>query len=121
MRQAKLYYIRDKVAREIKRQMRRMMLVNLATESDIESTQKAELAAKEAEAKAAAAVEEESEADSNPEDADNTETRAQPADESDKTETDVADGAKETTTETTYTKTAEPASDIAADSEDKKN
>jgi large subunit ribosomal protein L19 len=43
VRRAKLYYIREKVNREIKRQMRRMSLVSLATESE------AELAVKEAE------------------------------------------------------------------------
>lgn len=40
VRRAKLYYIREKVAREIKRQMRRMHLVNLATESSIETAQR---------------------------------------------------------------------------------
>ena len=34
VRRAKLYYIRDKVAREIKRQMRRMSLVSMSTESE---------------------------------------------------------------------------------------
>ena len=34
VRRAKLYYIREKVAREIKRQMRRMKLVYLSTEQD---------------------------------------------------------------------------------------
>src|SRR5690606_16632536 len=37
VRRAKLYYIREKVAREIKRQMRRMNLVSLATESETEA------------------------------------------------------------------------------------
>ncbi len=36
VRRAKLYYIREKVAREIKRQMRRMSLVSLGTLSDSE-------------------------------------------------------------------------------------
>jgi large subunit ribosomal protein L19 len=36
VRRAKLYYIREKVAREIKRQMRRMSLVSMATESGVE-------------------------------------------------------------------------------------
>ena len=43
VRRAKLYYIREKVAREIKRQMRRMSLVSMSTESG------AEAAAREAE------------------------------------------------------------------------
>lgn len=37
VRRAKLYYIRDKVAREIKRQMRRMSLVSLSTESETDA------------------------------------------------------------------------------------
>ena len=53
VRRAKLYYIRDKVAREIKRQMRRMSLVSLATESEAEAAvreaKKAEEAAEAAE------------------------------------------------------------------------
>lgn len=60
VRRAKLYYIREKVAREIKRQMRRMNLVSLATESEAEMAQRAEReaeaaqkAAEEAEAKIA--------------------------------------------------------------------
>lgn len=36
VRRAKLYYIREKVAREIKRQMRRMRLMGLASESETE-------------------------------------------------------------------------------------
>lgn len=36
VRRAKLYYIRDKVAREIKRQMRRMSIMNVSSESEIE-------------------------------------------------------------------------------------
>jgi len=38
VRRAKLYYIREKVAREIKRQMRRMSLVSMATESETDAT-----------------------------------------------------------------------------------
>jgi large subunit ribosomal protein L19 len=52
VRRAKLYYIREKVAREIKRQMRRMSLVSMGTLSDTE-----EAARIEAEEKAAAAAE----------------------------------------------------------------
>jgi len=59
VRRAKLYHIREKVAREAKRQMRRMTMTSLATESGIEVEQKkAARAAKELaeeEAKAAAA------------------------------------------------------------------
>jgi large subunit ribosomal protein L19 len=49
VRRSKLYYIREKVAREIKRQMRRMNLVTLSTESEMEEAAKAEAAAKAAE------------------------------------------------------------------------
>jgi large subunit ribosomal protein L19 len=41
VRRAKLYYIREKVNREIKRQMRRMSLVSFSTESEAEQTVKA--------------------------------------------------------------------------------
>lgn len=58
VRRAKLYYIREKVAREIKRQMRRMQMMTLATDSEIESAQRAEAEATEkAEAEAKAAEE----------------------------------------------------------------
>jgi len=56
VRRAKLYYIREKVAREIKRQMRRMQMMTLSTESATEVAQKTEKDAAEAakaEAKAA--------------------------------------------------------------------
>ena len=60
VRRAKLYFIRDKVAREIRRQMRKMHLVAMATESaaeaqqrEIEKAKKAEEEAVAAEAKAA--------------------------------------------------------------------
>jgi len=59
VRRAKLYYIREKVNREIKRQMRRMTLMTLSTESATEVEAKAvldaKLAAEEAEAKAVVA------------------------------------------------------------------
>jgi len=62
VRRAKLYYIRDKVAREIRRQLRNMKLVSMATESEREIVERAaataaaeaETAKKEAEEKAAA-------------------------------------------------------------------
>lgn len=37
VRRAKLYFIREKVAREIKRQMRRMSLVSMSTESETDA------------------------------------------------------------------------------------
>ncbi len=69
VRRAKLYHIREKVAREVKRQMRRTKLMNLATLSDTEEQERMkkeaeeearrveEEAAKKAEAEAAAAAE----------------------------------------------------------------
>jgi large subunit ribosomal protein L19 len=42
MRRSKLYYIRKKVAREIRRQMRRMQLMNLSSASDIADTEEKE-------------------------------------------------------------------------------
>lgn len=53
VRRAKLYYIREKVAREIKRQMRRMSMVSIATESSTEVAAREVAQAAEAEAKAA--------------------------------------------------------------------
>jgi large subunit ribosomal protein L19 len=63
-RRAKLYFIREKVAREIKRQMRRMRLMNISSESEIEMkieherkiAEEAATKAKEAEEKAKADV-----------------------------------------------------------------
>ena len=46
VRRAKLYYIREKVAREIKRQMRRMTLVGFSTESEAEASVRAAAEAK---------------------------------------------------------------------------
>lgn len=51
VRRAKLYYIREKAAKEIKRQMRRITLLHLATVSDMEEKEKAAKAAEEAEEK----------------------------------------------------------------------
>lgn len=68
VRRAKLYHIREKVAREAKRQMRRMFMTSLSTESGIEMAAKAAAeeaerkAREEAEAAAAAAAQAEKEA-----------------------------------------------------------
>lgn len=56
VRRAKLYYIRDKVAREMRRVLRRMNLVSISTKSEIEATNEAAVAAESA--KQAAAAEE---------------------------------------------------------------
>ncbi|OGG85606.1 50S ribosomal protein L19 [Candidatus Kaiserbacteria bacterium RIFOXYB1_FULL_46_14] len=58
VRRAKLYFIRDKVAREIKRQMRRMTIVAFGTESEMEASARAEQEAKAAEEAAKKAEEE---------------------------------------------------------------
>lgn len=55
VRRAKLYHIREKVAREIKRQMRKMNIVNLSSASDTEE-QAEEVKRVEAEEAAAAAT-----------------------------------------------------------------
>ncbi len=57
VRRAKLYYIREKVAREIKRQMRRMRLMTLSSESETEAAARAEAEAKAAEEAAKVAAE----------------------------------------------------------------
>jgi large subunit ribosomal protein L19 len=57
VRRAKLYYIREKVAREVRRQMRRMSLVSVSTESGIEMAQREAEEAKKAEEAAKAAAE----------------------------------------------------------------
>jgi len=56
VRRSKLYYIRDKVAREARRQLRRMSMMNLGTQSETEQAAAAEAAAQEAEAAAQAEV-----------------------------------------------------------------
>jgi large subunit ribosomal protein L19 len=72
VRRAKLYYIREKVAREIRRQMRRMRLMGVSSESETEmavlrektaAEESARVAALEAEAKAAADAAAKAEAD----------------------------------------------------------
>ena len=54
VRRAKLYFIREKVNREIKRQMRRMSLMSVATESGAEAQAREAAEAKAAKAAAAA-------------------------------------------------------------------
>lgn len=53
VRRAKLYYIREKVAKEIRRQMRNMTLMDRSTGSDIEEKDKAKKAEEEEETKKA--------------------------------------------------------------------
>lgn len=61
VRRAKLYHIREKVAREAKRQMRRMSMMNISSESGIEVAAKA--AAEAAELKAREEAEAKADAD----------------------------------------------------------
>lgn len=80
VRRAKLYYIREKVAREIKRQMRRMQLATLATESETEATTRKEaeaVAQAEEEARLAKEAEEKATAEATTADADAAETTAE--------------------------------------------
>jgi len=63
VRRAKLYYIREKVARQVKRQMRRMSLVSMGTESEIEASARREAEEAEAAEKAAQAESEAQQAD----------------------------------------------------------
>jgi large subunit ribosomal protein L19 len=58
VRRAKLYYIREKVAREVKRQMRRMSVVDFATESGLETAARVAAEAKAAEEAERKALEE---------------------------------------------------------------
>jgi len=58
VRRSKLYYIREKAAKQIRRQMRRSRFMDIATESDIEAKARVEAEAKEAEEKAAEQPEE---------------------------------------------------------------
>jgi large subunit ribosomal protein L19 len=79
VRRAKLYYIREKVAREIKRQMRRMKLTSIATESEMEAAARAEAEAeakaKQAEEDAAKAEAEKAEAEAAGKEATDAETK----------------------------------------------
>jgi large subunit ribosomal protein L19 len=56
VRRSKLYFIREKVARQIKRQMRRMNLVSLTSVSEIDEANRVEAEAKAAEAAEAEAA-----------------------------------------------------------------
>lgn len=58
VRRSKLYYIRDKVAREARRQLRRMRLFTASTKSEIEQEAEAKAAVEQAEADAAREAEE---------------------------------------------------------------
>lgn len=104
VRKAKLYYIREKVAREVKRQMRRMSLVSMSTESEAEVAIReaevakiAEEALKQAEAEAATKRAEEEAAEKAAVEAKAAETAA--AEPTPTVETPVAEAPAETPTE----------------------
>lgn len=110
VRRSKLYYIREKVAREVKRQMRRMTMLGISTESEVEAAARAaaeakaleeaalkakeEAAAKEAELAAAAAAAEAAKAAEEAAAAAEAEAAAAPAPEA---TSEVAEAAPETT------------------------
>ena len=79
VRRAKLYYIREKVAREIKRQMRRMRMVTMSTESEIEAAARQEEADKAAAAEAEAAEAEKAAEDTSTTEAEVVETTEESA------------------------------------------
>lgn len=115
VRRAKLYYIREKVAREIKRQMRRMNLVSMASLSETEEAARVEAEAKAAEEAAAAAEAEataqQAEAESSAAAEASTEEAAHDA------EAETAAPATEETAATPAAET-EPANEAESDSKD---
>lgn len=112
VRRAKLYYIREKVAREIKRQMRRMQLTALATESEAEAT-----ARKEAEATAQA--DEEARLVKEAEEKATAEATASEETTEAETKEEVTNDASAETTEAAEEKEETPAKENPAEDEDK--
>jgi large subunit ribosomal protein L19 len=106
VRRSKLYYIREKVNREIKRQMRRMSMVSMATESEAEAAVRAEAEAKAAEEAAAAAEAKAAEEAAKAAEAE-TAPEAEPV-------------AEETTTEETTPETEETPAEEASEAEEPK-
>jgi len=86
VRRAKLYFIRDKVAREIRKQMRNMRMMDLSTGSDIEEKESAKVAS-EARAIEDSKAEEEAEAKAKTK---KQEAEVKKAEEKTKTETEEA-------------------------------
>ena len=99
VRRAKLYFIREKVAREIKRQMRRMTLATIATESSIEAEARVVAEAKAAEAEAEKVAEAEAAAQAEVEakaaEAEVVETPAEEAPEAEETKVEEEPAAEE--------------------------
>ncbi len=92
VRRSKLYFIREKVNREIKRQMRRMHLVTMATESEAEATVRQAEEAKKAEEEAVKVAEAEKKEES---EAPVEETATEAVTEEPTTETPVEETPKE--------------------------
>ena len=114
VRRAKLYFIREKVARQIKRQMRRMHMADLATESEMEAAARAEAeAAAKAEEEAKAAEEAAKQAEAEAAAAKAAEEAAAqaaevPAADEAPTEAEVAEATTETTREAAETAATTP-------------
>lgn len=128
VRRSKLYYIREKVNREIKRQMRRMSMVSLATESEAEAAARAEADAKaaeeaaaaEAEAKAAEEAAKAAEAEATPE-AEPAEAETTPAEETtEETVETPEDSTEDTPAEEGETKAVATEAEEAQEEEDEK-
>ena len=122
VRRSKLYYIREKVNREIKRQMRRMSMVSMATESETEAAARAETEAKAAEeaaaaeAKAAEEAEAQAQAAATEEAATDSETAT-----TEETTADESETTDETPEESAVEKTEEPAADETETTAEKKD
>lgn len=109
VRRAKLYFIRDKVAREVRKQMRNMRMVSIATSSDMEdkdNVEKAKIAAEaepvdnsedEAEPEAVDNSAEADSGDKTPKESPKDEPKAEekPAEEPKETKTEPVDDSKE--------------------------
>lgn len=120
VRRAKLYHIREKVNREIKRQMRRMSFVSMATESGAEAAAREAEEAKRAEEEAAQAAEaaaETADTDSDATESTTDEAAAAPVAETATTD-ESATAAASDDAETAATEvTTEPDTDAAAETE----
>jgi len=118
VRRAKLYYIREKVAREIKRQMRRMSMVELATESETEA-----VARKAAEEEAAAKQVEEEAAKVEENDVEQTQNDAERIEETSTEEAAVTEEAtkSEVSEESTDANDEEKPAEVESEGEDKKD
>lgn len=111
VRRSKLYYIREKVNREIKRQMRRMSLVSMTTESGAEAAAREAEEAKAAEEAAAKAAEAEAAAVETA----STEEVAETATVDTTAESTVSEAVETDTTEESAATPAEEATDTAAE------